>query len=187
MYPLVRELADDGIPVVVSCRVLKLARAAYIWILGGLGAATWRQIPLVLVVVLSGLGVVWWSGRPLDALSVGDDAARSLGIDPDRQRIRLLLVSSLVVAVLVSVAGPIGFVGLVVPHVARMIFGAEHRRLLPAAALVGAVYLTLVDVLCRTLFAPSEIPIGVVTAMLGTPYFIWLIRRRGGTALGEGW
>ena len=68
---------------------------------------------------------------------------------------------------------------------ARMIFGAEHRRLLPAAALVGAIYLTLVDVLCRTLFAPSEIPIGVVTAMLGTPYFIWLIRRRGGMALGE--
>lgn len=162
-------------------------RAILFWILGGLGGATWGELPLAAAVVGVGVAVVWYAARPLNALSVGDASATALGVDPDRLRIRLLLVCSLVVAVLVSMVGPIGFVGLVIPHVGRMLFGADHRRLVPASVLLGAIYLVLVDLVCRTLFAPSEIPIGVVTAMLGTPFFLWLIRRRQGAALGEAW
>ena len=153
------------------------------WILGGLGGATWSQIPLTLAVVAFGAVVVWYYSRQLNALAVGDESAAALGMNPDRLRTKLLVVCSLVVAVMVSVAGPIGFVGLVVPHVGRMLFGADHRRLIPTSFLLGAIYLVLVDIVARTLFAPSEIPIGVVTAILGTPFFLWLIRRRGSSAL----
>ena len=150
------------------------------WILGGLGGATWSQIPFAVGLLLVTYVVVRYHARALNALAVGDATASAVGLDPDRLRIRLLVVSSLSVAVVVSLAGPIGFVGLVVPHVGRLLFGADHRRLTTAAMLLGAIYLVLVDVLCRTLFAPSEIPIGVMTAILGTPFFLWLIRHREG-------
>ena len=155
------------------------------WILGGLGGSTWSKIPLALAIVLGGFIAIWYHARALNALAIGDDGAASLGMNPDRLRTRLLVICALMVASLVSIVGPIGFVGLVVPHVARMIFGADHRRLLPASLLVGAIYLVLVDLVARTIFAPSEIPIGVVTAVLGTPFFLWLIRRRGGSVLME--
>lgn len=153
------------------------------WILGGLGGAKWSRLPLVLGALVVGLGAVWYYSRQLNAMAVGDESAAALGMNPDRLRTKLLLVTSLVVAVMVSVAGPIGFVGLVVPHVGRMFFGADHRRLIPASVLLGAIYLVLVDVVARVLFRPSEVPIGVMTALLGTPFFLWLIRRRGGGAL----
>lgn len=150
------------------------------WILGGLGGATWSQIPWALALLLVTYLVARYHARALNALALGDTTAQAVGLDPDRLRIRLLVVSSLSVAVVVSLAGPIGFVGLVVPHVGRLLFGADHRRLTTASLLLGAIYLVLVDVLCRVLFAPSEIPIGVMTAILGTPFFLWLIRHREG-------
>ena len=153
------------------------------WILGGLGGSTWSKIPLALVIVLGGFVAFWYHARALNALAIGDDGAASLGMNPDRLRTRLLVICALMVASLVSIVGPIGFVGLVVPHIGRMIFGADHRRLLLATLLVGAVYLVLVDLVARTIFAPSEIPIGVVTAVMGTPFFLWLVRRRGGSVL----
>ena len=155
------------------------------WILGGLGGAVWSQIPLAAAIVLAGFGLAWYHSRPLNALAIGDESAAALGIGPDRLRTGLLLICALLVASLVSLVGPIGFVGLVVPHVGRMLFGADHRRLIPAALLLGATYLVLVDLVARLLFAPSELPIGVVTAMLGTPFFLWLIRRRGASSLQE--
>jgi iron complex transport system permease protein len=155
------------------------------WILGGLGGAEWSKIPLALGVVLFGFVAMWYHARPLNALAVGDDGAASLGMNPDRLRTRLLVICALMVASLVSIVGPIGFVGLVVPHVGRMIFGAEHRRLIPVSMLLGGVYLVLVDIIARTLFAPSEIPIGVVTSVIGTPFFLWLIRRKGASVLQE--
>ena len=116
--------------------------------------------------------------RQLNVLAIGDDSASSLGINPDRLRARLLIICALLVAAIVSLVGPIGFVGLVVPHLARLLFGADHRRLLPGAVLVGATFLVVVDIVARTLFRPSELPIGVVTAVIGTPFFLWLLRRR---------
>ena len=153
------------------------------WILGSLGGATWAQVPLVLAVVVAGSGFYWWWSRRLNALALGDASATSLGIDPNRARIVLFVVSSAMVAAIVSTVGPIGFVGLVVPHVTRMFVGAEHRRVLPASILVGASYLVVVDLFSRVVFAPSEVPIGIVTAVLGTPFFLWLLRSRGSRVL----
>lgn len=153
------------------------------WIMGGLGGATWSRLPIPIGAVILGAAAIWYASRSLNALSTGDDSAVALGVDPNRLRGRLFILCSVVIAVLVSVAGPIGFVGLVVPHVGRLMVGADQRRLVPAAALLGATYLVAVDVVARIVFAPSEVPVGVVTAVLGTPFFLWLIRRRGGNVL----
>lgn len=162
------------------------AQAAILfWILGGLGGAVWTKLPLVVATVVVGGAIIAAHARQLNGLALGDASATSLGLDPDRLRLVLLVVCSAMVAALVSVAGPIGFVGLVVPHVARLLVGADHRRVLPAATLLGAAYLVAVDIVARTLFAPAEIPIGVVTAILGTPVFLWLICRPGSSALRE--
>jgi iron complex transport system permease protein len=152
------------------------------WILGGLGGAVWSQVPLAAGTLVATFAVVRYYGRALNALALGDSTARAVGLDPDRVRIRLMLVASLSVAVVVSLVGPIGFVGLVVPHVGRMMFGSDHRRLTTAVVLLGAIYVALVDLFCRTLLAPSEIPVGVMTAILGTPFFLWLIRHRDRTS-----
>jgi len=153
------------------------------WLMGGLGGAAWSKVPIALAIVIVGFVAVWWHSRQLNALALGDDSAASLGMSPDRLRTRLLVICALLVASLVSMVGPIGFVGLVVPHVGRMLFGADHRRLIPVSLLLGAIYLVLVDIIARMLFRPSELPIGVVTAVVGTPFFLWLIRRRGGSVL----
>ena len=156
------------------------------WMMGGLGGADWSTIPLAAAIVGAGFIAIWYHARPLDALSLGDSSAASLGMRPDRLRTRLLVICALMVATLVPLVGPIGFVGLVVPHIGRLLFGAGHRRLLPAAMLVGALYLVLVDLVARIAFAPSEVPIGVVTSILGAPFFLWLLQHRGASALGDG-
>ncbi|MFN8623539.1 MAG: iron ABC transporter permease [Chloroflexota bacterium] len=156
------------------------------WILGGLGGTTWGEVPAVVAALAVAAAIFWSASRRLNALAMGDDSATSLGIDPDRLRVRLFVVCSLAIAVIVSVVGPIGFVGLVIPHVARILVGADHRRLVPVSLLLGAIYLVAADTVARTLFAPAEIPVGVVTAVLGTPFFLLLIRRRGAGGLREG-
>jgi iron complex transport system permease protein len=171
--------------VLYSTRDPAAQGAVLFWILGGLGGAEWERIPVVVGALAIGLGCIWYYARPLNALAVGDESASALGIDPDKLRVRLFVICSLVVATIVANVGPIGFVGLVVPHVARLLIGADHRRVILASFLLGATYLVAVDIVARTIFAPSEIPIGVVTAMLGTPFFLWLIRRRGAAALKE--
>ncbi len=152
--------------------------AILFWLIGGLGGAEWSKIPLMAGVLLVSTLAIWYHARALNALAVGDEAALAVGLNPDRLRLRLFVVLSLVTAVAVSMVGPIGFVGLVVPHVVRLIVGAEHRRVIPLALVMGSIYLTSVDIVARTVVAPSELPVGILTAMLGTPFFIWLIRRR---------
>lgn len=152
--------------------------AILFWLIGGLGGADWSKIPFMAVVLAVSALVIWYHARALNALAVGDEAALAVGLNPDQLRLRLFLVLSLVTAVAVSMVGPIGFVGLVVPHIARLIVGAEHRRVIPLALITGSIYLTSVDIVARTVVAPSELPVGILTAMLGTPFFIWLIRRR---------
>ncbi|OIJ99611.1 iron ABC transporter [Streptomyces colonosanans] len=153
------------------------ARAIMFWTLGGLGGARWDQLALPAIVLTLGTVLLVALARPLDLLLAGEESAQVLGLDTNRFRAAVFVLTSLVIGVLVAYSGAIGFVGLMVPHVARMITGAGHRRLLPVAALGGAVFLLLADLVARTVAAPQEIPVGVVTALTGGPYFLWLLRR----------
>lgn len=154
------------------------ARSVMFWLLGSLALAQWGP-PLgivAVVVVASTLLMTAW-GRRLDALAVGDETALTLGIQPERFRLLLLVLVALCVGVVVSAAGSIGFIGLVVPHLARRAVGGAHVRVVVTAALMGAILLIWADVLARTLFAPQEIPIGIITALVGAPFLLVLIRR----------
>lgn len=155
------------------------------WILGSLGAAKLDRLLVPLLALLVTMAYLQLEARRLNALSVGDEASIALGVEPHRLRVRLLVVTSLFIGAATAAAGPIGFVGLVVPHVARILVGADHPRVLPVAALLGAGYLVAVDLFGRTILAPAEIPIGVITAVLGGPLFIWLVRRDSSKALKE--
>jgi iron complex transport system permease protein len=153
------------------------ARAVLFWLLGSLASAQWSSIWFALVIILVTLTLlVLWS-RAFDALAIGDDTARTLGVSPARFRVKALALIALCIGAVVAVAGGIGFVGLVVPHVARLCVGSAHRRLFPVAALMGALFLTFADVFARMAFAPRELPLGVVTAIVGAPFLIVLVRR----------
>ncbi|UFS98693.1 FecCD family ABC transporter permease [Nocardia huaxiensis] len=153
------------------------ARAVLFWLLGSLGSAAWPAVASTALVSLGCLVVLFLLATRLDALAVGDDTARTLGVDPMRLRALTLALVALAVGAAVAVAGAIGFVGLIVPHVARLAVGAAHRRLLPASALLGAIFLVAADVLARMAFAPRELPLGIVTAVVGAPLLLLLIRR----------
>ncbi|WP_202977170.1 iron ABC transporter permease [Nocardioides caeni] len=159
------------------------ARSVMFWLLGSLALAGWGQpLALAAVVVLLTVAVLTIFGRQLDALGVGDETALALGVSPERLRTLLLVLVSLCIAVVVSAAGSIGFVGLVVPHLARRAVGAAHARAVPVAALIGAVLLVWADVIARVLLAPQEIPIGIITAVVGAPFLLILVRRLQATA-----
>jgi iron complex transport system permease protein len=154
-------------------------RSLLVWLLGGFSGAAWSDLLLPAAIVLLALIVAIGDSRTLDALALGDDTASSLGIAVDAARRRLLVVSALATAVLVATCGAIGFVGLVLPHIARFAVGGRHRRVLPVAALAGALLMVWVDAVARTAFAPEELPVGVVTALIGAPFFVVLLRRQG--------
>ncbi|MFD3651863.1 FecCD family ABC transporter permease [Streptomyces sp. NPDC058620] len=154
------------------------ARSAMMWMLGSLGGATWASVPIAATAVFAGLAHLAWSARRLNALAMGDETAAALGVDAGRLRKELFLVSAAVTGAVVAVSGAIGFVGLMVPHAARMLVGADHRRLLAVAPLAGAVLLIWVDILSRVVLAPAELPVGVLTAVIGVPCFVLLMRRR---------
>lgn len=147
------------------------------FLLGSVSAATMNQLllPAIALVIVGLLTAL--SARSLNALLVGDDAASSLGINVNRLRSSILVAAALLTGSVVAVAGGIGFVGLIIPHIARIIVGSDHRKMLPVAILSGAVFLATCDLLARTLAAPSEIPLGVLTALIGAPFFLWLLRR----------
>lgn len=149
------------------------------WTMGSFGAATWGALPAVSAVVLAGVVLLYRHGRALDVLALGDETAASLGVSPDRHRKGLLVLVSLVTGAMVAVSGAIAFVGLVMPHVVRMAVGATHARVLAVAPLAGAVFMVWVDLVSRTLVAPRELPLGVITALVGVPVFITLMRRKG--------
>ena len=149
-----------------------------VWLLGTLTLSGWGDLGLPAIVTLLSTGWLLVRARPLNALLMGDEAAASLGVDLRRFRTELLVVSSLLVAVVVAVSGSIGFVGLMIPHIVRMLVGSDHRRLLPAAALLGGSYLVWVDILARSIRRPAEVPLSIITAAIGGPFFLWLMRRR---------
>lgn len=154
-------------------------RSVLFWMLGGLGGARWEYLVVPAPVVAVGTIILALQWRRLNALVVGEESALSLGVDTRRFRRWLFILTALLTGVMVAVSGGIVFVGLVIPHMVRIVVGADHRRVLPAAALVGAIFLVWVDVAARLVVAPAELPIGIITAVVGAPVFIWLLRRRG--------
>jgi len=147
------------------------------WLMGGFSGRTWDHVLLTVPYVAVGYLAARVFARDLNLLVLGDETARSLGVAAGRVRAILIGAGSLMAAAAVAVSGLIGFVGLVVPHLMRLVVGPDHRRLLPAAALAGALTLLLADTLARTVAAPAEIPVGIVTAALGAPFFLYLLRR----------
>ncbi|QSE42291.1 iron chelate uptake ABC transporter family permease subunit [Rhodococcus erythropolis] len=164
--------------IVITSADPEQTRGVMFWLLGSLGGADWLDVALCAAVVAVGLVVCLTHSRALDAFAFGEDAASSLGVNVWRVRVTLLLATALMTAVIVSVAGAIGFVGLVLPHAARALVGPSHRRLLPASALIGSIFLVWVDAVARTAIAPQELPAGVVTALVGVPAFAVILWRR---------
>jgi iron complex transport system permease protein len=153
-------------------------RTSFLWLLGSLAGASWdRVLPLALVVPLA-LGLLLAEARALNALAIGETTAATLGVDVRWTSWRVLGAASLLTATAVAMAGPVGFVGLVIPHALRRRWGSEHRFLLPASACVGAAFLVVADLLARTVAAPEELPLGVITALVGVPVFVLLLRQR---------
>jgi iron complex transport system permease protein len=152
-------------------------RSITFWTLGSLAQATWPKVGLILPVAVVGLILASLCARQLDLLALGERPARHLGVDVERLRITMMVVVAVLTAAAVSVSGIIMFVGLVIPHLVRMVAGPGHRLLLPAATLGGATILVVADLTARTVAAPSEVPLGVLTSLIGSPFFFWLLRR----------
>jgi iron complex transport system permease protein len=149
---------------------------AIVWMLGGYALGGWQPVWALLPYILIGLVGLSLLGRPLNVLQFGEEQALQLGLDVPRARLAIVVLASLTTAAAVSFAGIIGFVGLAVPHLVRMMIGSDYRRLVPMSILSGAILLLLADVLARTAEAPQEIPVGIVTALLGVPFFLYLLR-----------
>jgi iron complex transport system permease protein len=154
------------------------ANSVMFWMLGGLGLARWELLWLPALCVLGGFVALLGLARALNALMSGEQTALSLGFNTRRVRWQVFVCTSLLTGVLVALSGAIGFVGLMLPHMARRLVGAEHRRLLPVSALLGGVFMVWVDVAARTFIAPQDLPIGIATAALGGAFFIVLLRGR---------
>ncbi|MER5778061.1 iron ABC transporter permease [Streptomyces sp. NPDC002039] len=165
--------------VLMSSADADTTRALTHWLLGSMAPARWDAVVVCAIVTPLGLVAAWLCANALDALAFGADTAASLGIDVRRTRMLLLVVTAVLTSVAVATVGAIGFVGLIVPHGARFLVGPSHRVLLPCAALAGAVFLVWTDALARVAFAPREVPVGVITALIGVPLFLVVLRRRG--------
>lgn len=148
-----------------------------LWTMGGVTASGWPQLEIVTPLILAGMLLAYFLAGDLNAFLLGEEQAAHLGVNVERRKLLFLMVGSLLTGAAVSVSGLVGFIGLVVPHVARLIFGPDHYLLLPASALLGSLFLVLADLLARVLLAPAEIPVGIITAMVGAPFFIYLLRQ----------
>jgi iron complex transport system permease protein len=160
----------------VQQRDVEDLREVYAWLLGTLGTVGWREVALLAPYAAGSSGVIWLHRRLLDVMSVGDEEAGSLGVDTKRVRLIVVVAASLATAAAVAVSGLIGFVGIIVPHALRLLVGPSYRVLVPLALVLGAAFLVLADLLARTLMAPAELPIGVITAFVGAPFFLVVLR-----------
>lgn len=155
------------------------------WMIGGLSYRRWEHVQLAIGPIVIGIFILWFLARPLTIMALGDMKAQTLGLPVMAYRLLFLVVTSLVTATAVCVSGYIGFVGLVVPHIVRLLIGYDHRYLIPYSALTGAAFLVFCDTLGRVLLAPVEIRVGIMTAVIGAPYFLYLLRRlRAGEGIG---
>ena len=151
-------------------------RRAISWLLGGVSLIGWDVTLALVPYLILGLAVLILHGYPLNLIQFGDDQAAQMGLDVRRAKIIIIVAASLVTAAAVSFAGIIGFVGLVVPHIVRMWWGVDYRRIIPLSILGGASVLLISDILARIVLAPQELPVGIVTALAGAPFFLWVLR-----------
>ncbi|MFH1646722.1 MAG: iron chelate uptake ABC transporter family permease subunit [Chloroflexota bacterium] len=148
------------------------------WLMGSFSLSQWSEIGIVLPYVAVGTGVIIVFARLLNVMQLDEEQAQQLGVNVERLKLVLLAAATLITAASVSFVGTIGFVGIIIPHAVRLIWGADHRFLLPLAVLTGAIFMILTDLVARTVLSPTEIPIGVITAICGAPFFLYLLRRR---------
>jgi iron complex transport system permease protein len=153
------------------------------WLMGSFEAPTYRETAMVAVLAVIGFAILIFNARAMNLLSLGDDEAGELGVEVDRVRRTIFVATSIMIGAAVSVSGIITFVGLIVPHIVRLIVGADHRLLLPASILGGAAFTVAADLVARVLIAPSELPVGAITALCGGPFFIYVLRREGRKSL----
>lgn len=152
-------------------------RRALVWLLGGSTLTGWGPVLAAIPYIVIGLGALLTSGHALNVLQFGDEQAQQLGLPVQRVRLVVVIAATLSTAAAVSFAGLIGFVGLIVPHLVRLIWGADYRRLLPISMIGGAAFLLAADVLARVVMSPQELPVGIITALVGAPFFLWVLRR----------
>ncbi len=174
---VVGAFANAGIFLILSVADVAAFRSAAGWMMGSLSGSTWPGAATLAAYLVPSLALLLTLARPLNALAIGEDTAAYLGISVERTKWLAYGAASLLAAASVAAAGIIGFVGLIVPHAARLAWGSDHRILLPASALLGAAFLLLADTLARTAVAPTELPLGAVTAVIGVPLFVALLRR----------
>lgn len=148
-----------------------------LWTLGGVSASGWNMLFAVTPLIALGSVLAFWLSHDLNAFLLGEEQAAALGVNVERKKFMLLAVGALMTGAAVALSGLVGFVGLIVPHIARIVLGPDHRLLLPASLLCGAIFLVIADLIARTVIAPQEIPLGVVTALVGAPFFVVLLRR----------
>lgn len=153
------------------------ALAVLNWLAGSLGGARWEHLGLPTIVLVITTAALMLQSRALNTLLLGEESAIGLGVNVEHFRLQLFVITSLLVGTVVAVSGSIGFVGLLIPHIARMFVGPDHRRVLPLTALGGGAFMVLVDLVGRTVLAPTELPVGIVTSAVGGPFFIWLMMR----------
>lgn len=148
------------------------------WLMGSLITEGWKEVKIIVPYYILGLIPVVFYLKDLNILLLGEESAHNLGVNVERVKSILIFSGALLTAAAVSVSGIIGFIGLIVPHISRLIIGPDHRRLLPFSWLLGGLFLVVSDDLARTLIKPSEIPVGIITALVGAPYFIYLLKKK---------
>lgn len=163
--------------IITSHQLQLRLHSVFSFLMGGIWVSDWSQIAIVAPIIIGGILVARFFAFRLNAFALGEEGAAYLGIDVERDKLSILALGSLLTGAAVSLSGLVGFVGLVVPHAVRLVLGPDHRLLLPAAALSGGAFLVIADLLARTVLAPSEIPVGIITALIGAPFFIYLLRR----------
>ena len=157
----------------------KVKTATY-WMMGSLSGSTWEKLKYATIAFVVCFILIMFLTRQLDVLLLGDDVAATVGVDTGKLKLWIIIIATLLTGIIVSISGTIGFVGLTFPHITRSIVGTKHKRLVPASMLVGGAFLVIADILSRVLVAPEELPIGVVSAFFGAPFFLYLIRKSGG-------
>jgi len=148
------------------------------WTMGSLSGKGWAPIKTLAIPILATIVILFFYSKELNILLTGDEAAKSMGVNVERTKRVILVLGTLLTSLVVSVSGIIGFVGLIIPHITRLIFGPDHKILLPCSAIVGAIFMIVTDTISRTIISPVEIPVGIITAMFGGPFFIYLLRNK---------
>jgi len=156
------------------------------WMLGSFAVCNWNYVKIALPFVTVGVVLIYVFARDLNIILLGEEQAHHLGVDIERLKKIMLVCASLITAAAVSISGIIGFIGLIIPHITRILVGPDHRILIPSSALAGAIVLILCDTIARTIIRPAELPVGIITSLLGCPFFIYLLRERKGSAIWQG-